>query len=381
MTNWQKLLLIAVLFSACKKPFVPPETLNNTSKYLVIDGVINAGSDSTFIKLSRTKKFENGIVIDHETGAQLTVEGDDNSSYPLVETVTGTYATAGLNLNNSHKYRLRIKTTNGKEYLSDFVVVKNSPPIDSVGFTAKPSQLTIYANTHDAGNNTKYYRWEYTEAWKFHSTYESFWNGTAPRAKEDYVYFCFGKDTSSYITLANTTKLTGDVVYQAPITTIDPSSEKIEIRYSIEVKQYALTSDAYNFWDNLHKNNETNGTIFDAQPSDNQTNYHCLTDPKELVVGYLSVGSVATKRIFIDRGQLLQSYDPQYTYANGCQIDTAYYAKNQYGIFATPTFVAIDGLYFPPTPPFGAPSAVTYSTKDCADCTARGVTQQPSFWK
>lgn len=381
MTNWQKLLLIAILFSACKKPFVPPDALNNTNKYLVIDGVINAGSDSTFIKLSRTKKFENGINIDHETGAQLSVEGDDNSSYPLVETVPGTYASAGLNLNSSHKYRLRIKTTNGEVYLSDFVVVKNSPPIDSVGFTAQLSQLTIYANTHDATNSTKYYRWEYTEAWEFHSTYESFWNGTAPRAKEDYVYFCYGKDTSSYITLANTNKLTNDVVYQAPITTIDPSSEKIEIRYSILVKQYALTSDAYDFWDNLHKNNETNGTIFDAQPSDNQTNYHCLTDPGELVVGYLSVGSVATKRIFIDRDQLLPSYSPKYAYANGCQIDTAYYAKNQYSIFASSSYTAIDGLYFPPIPPFGAPSAVTYSTRDCADCTARGVVQPPSFWR
>ncbi|HEY9000584.1 MAG TPA: DUF4249 domain-containing protein [Mucilaginibacter sp.] len=382
MTNWQKLLLIAVLFSACKKPFVPPNTLNDTNKYLVIDGVINAGSDSTFIKLSRTKKFENGITIDHETGAQLNVEGDDNSSYQLVETVPGTYASAGLNLNASHKYRLRIKTTNGKEYLSDFVVVKNSPLIDSVGFTAKPTALTIYANSHDATNNTKYYRWEYTEAWEFHSTYESFWDGTAPRAKDDYVYYCFAKDTSSYITLATTTKLSNDVVYQAPITTIDPSSEKIEIRYSIEVKQFALTSDAYNFWDNLHKNNETNGTIFDIQPSDNQTNYHCLTDPGELVVGYLSVGSVATKRIFIDRGQLLSSYNPQYAYANGCQVDTAYYAKNQYGIFVPPTtYTAIEGFYYTPPAPFGAPTQITYSTRDCADCTTRGVTQPPSFWR
>jgi hypothetical protein len=380
MKKWWIILVIAA--GACKKPFVPPDTLNNSGKYLVIDGVINAGNDSTFIKLSRTKKFENGIVIDHETGAQLQVEGDDNSSYPLVETVPGTYVTSGLNLNSAHKYRLRIKTTNSKEYLSDFVVVKNSPPIDSVGFAAQPSLLTIYANSHDATNATKYYRWEYTEAWQFHSTYESFWDGTAPRAKENYVYFCYGKDTSSYITLANTTKLTNDVVYQTPITTIDPSSEKIEIRYSIEVKQYALTSDAYSFWDNLHKNNETNGTIFDSQPSDNQTNYHCLTDPGELVVGYLSVGSVATKRIFIDRDQLLKSYNPQYAYANGCQVDTAYYAKSQYGIFTPPmTFVALDGLFFPPIPPFGAPTAITYSTRDCADCTARGVVQPPPFWR
>lgn len=346
----------------------------------MIDGVINAGSDSTFIKLSRTKKFENGIVIDHEIGAQLTVEGDDNSSHHLVETVPGTYASAGLNLGSSHKYRLRIKTTNGKEYLSDFVVVKNSPPIDSVGFKATPLQLTIYANTHDETNNTRYYRWEYTEAWKFHTTYESFYDATSPRIY--YLYYCYASDTSSYISLANTSKLSSDVVYQAPITTIKPSAEKIQVRYSIEIKQYALTSDAYDFWNNLHKNNETNGTIFDEQPSDNQTNYHCLTDPKELVVGYLSVGSIATKRIFINRSQLPASYNPQYEFYSSCTIDTAHQNKGEYDILSDTTErTALNGFFHSPFLPFGVPNEVTYTTRDCADCTSRGVLKPPYFWK
>lgn len=380
MTNRQKLLLITILLSACKKPFVPPNTLNDTNKYLVIDGVINASSDSTFIKLSRTKKFENGIVIDHETGAQLTVEGDDNSNYPLIETVPGTYAIAGLNLSNSHKYRLRIKTTNGKEYLSDFVVVKNSPPIDSVGFTAKPSQLIIYANTHDVTNSTKYYRWEYTEAWKFHTAYESFYDITSPRLY--YIYYCYAADTSSFISLANTTKLNSDVVYQAPVTVIDPSAEKIQIRYSIEVRQYALTSDAYDFWSNLQKNSETNGTIFDAQPSDNQTNYHCLTDPTELVVGYLSAGSVATKRIYIDRSQLPSSYNPQYAFYAGCSVDTAHQNLGEYNMLSdTSNYTSLNGFFHSPFIPFNVPNEVTYTTRSCADCTSRGMVKAPYFWK
>lgn len=381
MTNWQRLLFIVIVFiAACKKPFVPPNALTDTNKYLVIDGVINTGSDSTFIRLSRTKKFENGIQIDHETGAQVTVESDANGIFPLVEISPGTYSAVPLTLENSHKYRLRIKTSNGKEYLSDFVVVKNSPPIDSVGFTAKPSELIIYANTHDATNNTKYYRWEYTEAWRFHTTYKSNYDGTSPRLYS--IYYCYAKDTSSYITLATTAQLTNDIIYQAPITTISPSSEKIQVRYSIEVKQYALTSDAYSFWNNLHKNSETNGTIFDAQPSDNQTNYHCLTDPKELVVGYLSVGSTSSKRIFIDRSQLLASYNPQYAFAGGCSIDTAHYNLNEYDALGdTTNYTALEGFFHSPFLPFGIPNEVTFTTRDCADCTSRGVVPAPYFWR
>ncbi|MDB5141623.1 MAG: hypothetical protein JWQ66_336 [Mucilaginibacter sp.] len=377
MIKWQGFLLIVLLFAGCKKAFTPPGALADINNYLVIDGIINTGNDSTFIKLSRTKKFSMPIVIDHETGAQVTVESDANASYSLHEITPGTYSGPPLTLENSHKYRLRIKTTHDEEYLSDFVVVKNSPPIDSIGFTAKPNGVQIYVNTHDATNNTKYYRWEYTEAWRFHSTYESFFDGQAPRTNS--IYYCYAKDTSSYITLASTTQLSSDVVYQSPITAIAPSSEKIQIRYSIEVKQYALTIDAYNFWNNLHKNSETNGSIFDAQPSDNQTNYHCLTNPGKFVVGYLSAGSTATKRIFINRDQLLPAYNPGYAYA--CTIETLYYAQGYSILSDTLNYTALGGQYYSPFPPFNAPSSVTYTTRDCADCTSRGALKAPYFWK
>ena len=380
MTKPYKLILIALLFMGCRKAFSPPNALSDTNKYLVIDGVINTGSDSTFIRLSRTKKFENGIVIDHETGAQVTVESDANGSYPLSETSPGTYASAPLNLNSTNKYRLHIKTSDGKEYLSDYVVVKNSPPIDSVGFTAKSDGVQIYVNTHDQANNTKYYRWEYSEAWEFHSTYKSLYDGISAKPRSFLIYYCYSHDTSSNIVLASSSGLSNDVIYQSPITSIDPSSEKIEIEYSILVRQYALTSDAYNFWSNLHKNSETNGSIFDAQPSDNQTNYHCLTNPGELVVGYLSAGSTSSKRIFIKREQLLASYNPRYS--GSCSIDTAHYAKNEYGlIFSDPNNVAIDGIIFNPNLPNGIANELTYSTADCVDCRTRGVLQPPPFWK
>ncbi len=57
MKRWWIILIMYIIAAGCKKTFVPPDALNNTNKYLVIDGVINAGSDSTFIKLSRTKNL------------------------------------------------------------------------------------------------------------------------------------------------------------------------------------------------------------------------------------------------------------------------------------------------------------------------------------
>ncbi len=390
MLKWLSALCIALLISGCKKPFTPQGALGDANKYLVIDGTINSGNDSTFIKLSRTKKFDTVIVVDPEKNAQVTVESDANNTYRLPEVSPGTYSAAPLNLSNSHKYRLRIKTSDNKEYISDFVAVKNPPPIDSIGFKALNDGVHLYVNTHDNSNTTRYYRWQYNEDWQFHSWYQSFWIGAARRQADQFRYYCFAKDVSASILIGSSTKLASDVIFQAPIATVPASSEKIETKYSILVKQYALSPDAYSFWENLQKNTDRLGGIFDAQPSENQSNYHCVSNPNELVVGYLSVGSVATKRIFITRSQLLPGYEAKDQY--GCQIDTEYYAKAPF--YSHPPgstspdindpnsgYTSVDGLFYNPPAPFGLPNAITYSKTVCADCTVRGAQTPPPFWK
>jgi len=384
MIKWRNILLIVLLFVGCKKAFTPPGALSSTAKYLVIQGVINSGNDSTIINLSRTKIFDTVINIEVETGAQVTVESDANNTYPLTETTPGTYSSGALNLDNSHKYRLNIKTSDNKNYVSDFVAVKNAPPIDSVGFKAQQDGVHIFVNAHDGANTTHYYRWEYSEAWQFHSYYESFWSGLMPRMANDFVYQCYTNDISNSILISSTAKLSQDVVYQAPIAAIPSTSEKIETKYSILVKQYALTSDAYSFWQNLQNNTNQLGSIFDAQPTQNQSNYHCLTNPAEIVVGYLSVGGVTTKRIFITASQLLPSYSPANVY--GCSLDTAYYYHDP--SYFDPSILgpnsgntSILGLYGSPNPPFSQPNSITYSRTVCADCTVRGSLGPPPFWK
>lgn len=378
MLKWPILIFVALLAVSCKKAFEPKDALTDTNRYLVIEGAINTGADSTFITLSRTKKYGPGIQIDRETNAQLIIESDASDTYSLYEVRPGVYSAAPLNLDDAHKYRLHIKTANGKEYLSDYVVVKNSPPIDSVGFSQETDGVHIYVNTHDDAGSTKYYRWEYMETWQFQSFFKSYMLGDEPR------HVCYATDTSTAVLLANSNKLSSDLIYQAPIAFIPGTSEKIEARYTIIVKQYALTADAYDFWLGLQKNTDRLGSIFDAQPSANQSNFHCVTDPREFVVGYLSAGRAATKRIFISASQLLSSY--QVKYPVGCKLDSAFYYHEPF--YTDPKVLGpeagttpIEPFYIAPLGPFGAPNFITYSTTTCVDCTIRGKTEPPPYWR
>lgn len=385
--KWSLALCIVLMAFGCKKAFYPAEITSDKNSYLVIEGVIDNGSDSTIIKLSRTQKIDTIHTINPEPNALVTVESDANSSFALTETMPGRYAAPPVGLDAAHKYRLHIKTAGHKEYVSAYVAVKNSPPIDSIGFDAQADGVQIYLNSHDATDNTHYYRWTYSETWQFHSKYPSGYdNGLAARKVSEQIFNCFANDTSTNVVLASSTKLARDIIYQAPITKIPATAEKIETRYSILVRQYALSSDAYAFWQNLQNNTEKLGSIFDVLPSENQTNYRCLSNPGELVVGYLSVGRTVTRRIFISADQLPTSYSA--VYPCFCQLDTVFNnpphpLTRSYNEVVGPNspYLIVSGLFLPPPDPFGHPTAYTYSIILCVDCTVRGKRDAPAFWK
>lgn len=386
-------ILILVLFAGCKKLYNPP-AISAPNSYLVVEGVINSGSDSTVIKLSHTVNLASKITLNPVGGAVLTVESDQAAVYPLTETPNGLYVARGLNLDNSRKYRLRIKTAN-EEYLSDFVAVGNAPPIDSVNFVIRSNGIDIYSNTHDANNNTKYYRWDYQETWIIHSQFNSFFksNGDTVLARDyinDQIYTCWASSNSSTIILNSSAKLARDVIVNNPIIFIPSSSEKLSSKYSILVKQYALTGDAYSFWLNLKKNTEQLGSIFDAQPSQINGNIHSTTNPSEAVIGYVSVGRVASTRIFIANQQL-----PAWADMSGdptCTLDTFYYAYTPRGSTTPINQVNLHinynkGASYPEipvqaiSPPGSLPIGYSASEPSCVDCTLRGTNKQPLFWK
>jgi hypothetical protein len=383
--------------TSCKKPYNPPATASPGS-YLVVEGVINSGSDSTVIKLSRTVNLSNTGTQNPELRASVAVESDQGVVSPLTEATNGKYVSAGLNLNNSHTYRLSIKTQNNEQYYSDYVAVLNSPPIDSVYFKITNTGLNIYSATHDPSNTIKYYRWDYGETWIIHSFYDSGFisNGDTvlERTLSQQIYTCWTTDTSSTIVLGSSAKLAKDVIVDNPITSLVSTSPKIANEYSILLRQYALTADAYNFWTNLEKNTQQLGSIFDAQPSEINGNIHSAINPNEPVIGYISVGSTSSTRIFI-LSQQLPAWPPNENYPDCSPPDFykdylyVYYPLNsQIPVNQVDEFINYNkGANYPWIPviaiqqPGGPILGFTAALPNCVDCTLQGTNKQPAYWR
>jgi hypothetical protein len=361
--------LAAVIFvSGCKERYDIPVKATSQA-LLVVEGLLNSGNGITKINLSRTATLNRSTINNPELQAQLSVEGNDNSSFPLLENGGGVYS-AQLSLNNDKLYRLRIHTSNGKEYVSDFVPVKNTPDIDTVGWERSDKGVGIYLNTHDPQNNTRYYRWEYTETWEIHSTYFALYryvNGQIVPLNlpaED-ISVCWKTNHSSSIILGSSARLVSDDLRNIPMVLIPPHSDKLSVRYSILVKQYALTRAAYDYFQVMKTNTESLGTIFDPQPSDIRGNIRNVNDPQERVIGMITAGDVKEKRIFI-RNTDVQGWD----FSMYC-----------------PTFFVDDipdsiKKYIPSYYPYSySGNGYWVSTPACVDCTIRGgITTKPSFW-
>lgn len=372
------LFMLAILLPSCKEKFVSPAPPIITG-YLVVEGVINNGGGETNLKLSRTSDLNTNTNI-YEKGAMVKLEGSNNTSWMLFENNDGNYSINNLQLDTAYKYRLVINTSNKEEYESDFVPVRNNPPIDSISWVKDNRGVTIFINTNDPENKTRYYQWEYFETWEFHAAFDAslkyVTSSTFPRIiverrdiSDPAIFKCWQFNPSTNIILGSSAKLSRDII-QLPLTNITPASWKLSVMYSIFVKQYAWSKEGFEFLERMKKNTESVGSVFDAQPSELNTNFKCISNPNLPVIGFFNICTIREQRIFIKNSQL-----PDWNYRQPCptveienQPDSI--VRKATGLLPIQPVVATPFLIIT----FSASNAI------CVDCTLRGSNVKPLYW-
>ena len=366
---------VPALLISCKRPYEPP-AIKVDNKFLAIDAtLINSADSPSVFTISRTVKLTDTTQsIYPESGAIVSVEDSTGSSFPFFEREPGKYVSAPLSLNASDKYRLKIATSSGGQYASDFINVEQTPPIDSISWQQQ-NDVFIFLNTHDPSNNTVYYRWDFAETWQYTSPLDA--ELSQDKGHIFYVdstnqtHTCWRTTNSTQLLTGTSVALTQNVINKAAIATIPRNSQKISSRYSILVKQYGLSEKAYQYFQVLKKTTENLGSIFDAQPTQLSGNIHSVSNPSEIVIGYFTASSVTQKRIFISKNEVT---DWNYVYS-GRECDATTISTNP-DIY----------LYNYPDPGFApyyfsSSSTLFIARKECVDCrTQGGVNQKRPYW-
>jgi len=379
-------VVIAVLVltnGGCLEPYAPA-LITADYNYLVIDGFL-VGNDSTFIKLSRSQAIGDPVPYESEIHATVEVESEEGTKYSLSEKSNGVYVAPPLNLTPSLNYRLHIRTDDTKEYYSEYVPLKPSPSLDSVTWKENTATESVHFNVfaHDPENNTRYYLWTADETWKYVSAGFSIYyykNGEIlPRSSSTEIYECWKTIDTGNIYLHSSSTLAEDIISEFELLAIPQASRKFYFGYSLLVKQYALTPEAYAYWSMIKKNSENLGSLFDPLPAQPFSNIHCVNNPAERVIGLFSATTVQKKRIHFIR-QDLSGPNSNYSPTGYEDCNAGIILLNDISPSSLQKKLIYD-KYHSPVEPFEHLGYVV-GHEDCVDCRKKGgVNVKPDYWR
>lgn len=369
-------IVVAVIFAkGCVTPF-EPEGIKAIDNMIVIEGNILL-NDITRVMISRSLALNSESTIDYVSKANVWVENQNGVRYVGYESKQGKKIEYQINtngLNPALKYKLCV-TIGSKRYESELLSVLVAPQIDSIGFKTNPvkKSVTFYVNTHDPQNKTRYYKWNYTEDWEFKSEYMTGieYDPNTKSVKDlpwdKNRYYCWNKGVSSSILIATTSNLNQDVVFQQEIASMGSTDLRINLLYSMELTQMAITRDAYIYWENIKRNSDKIGGLFSPQPSEIKGNIKCINNPSEKVLGYISAGVISKKRIFA-KAEDIGIYE-----SRSCQ---SVLSNPENPVPMESLFSAgMDIVYYSEPE-----NTHLWVEKHCVDCRLNGTKIKPWFW-
>lgn len=375
---------VLILFASCTEPYIPELNDNETLKTLMVEGYINADGDSEYRLGYITPLYkETDSSYTRVTDARLSIEEENGQVFnDFTYTDNSRYIIHHPALKLTSKYRLRIKTGN-REYLSEFVPVLVSPEIENLRWKQNIEEgLRFYLDTQS--DDQAYYRWEFEEAWRFKTPNMSLFlfDGTEVRERrthERFPLFCYMTEKSSGIHLHTTENQNENTVKDFNIHFIPNFSEKLGMRYTLLVKQYALTKEAFGYWSLVKKNSEAIGDIFGTMPTELTGNISCISHPEEKVIGMIEAGKIAEKKIAADYIDFAVPWSYKYSFYGSCVVLERVPKKDANAFFTTnPQYTPVDETSF------GSSTALThfsYTVNLCVDCSMKGSKEPPAFWE
>lgn len=376
------LFILLPVISSCIYPF-EPKGLEESESIITVEGDIICGDTSVFtisrsINLSDNNKSlvtlkADSVYVEDENGEKIAaavVESRDNNFY---EKARYKYVADTKSLNPDLRYRLVVVLPESSVYLSEYVPVLQSPPIDSITYqvTSDRHALRIMVHSVSEVDSLKYFRWDFEEDWEFTARYFAEWRYDERTLSlleipfSENRYYCWKKDSSKDILVFNTEKLDKNRVDAFVVKDIDYHDDRISLIYAITVRQKMITKRGYEYWSNIRKNNDQTGGIFSPQPSEMSGNVYSLHNPSEPVIGFISACRPSSLRKFISR-----DYVTIYKDVSICVEDTLDVKKWQ-----TAYSQGKDVAYI-----IGKDGKVVWGSGICVDCTRTGTKKRPDFW-
>lgn len=363
---------------------------------IVIEATLTDEEKVQKIFLSRTYEFnEEGPF--PERNATVVITANEGLRIPFSEVEPGVYSSAeAFAAQPDVDYELSVTTERGRNYTSPKVQLSARTEIEKVYARRELNSIgneiiTILVDSNDPSRSSNYYRYEYEETYKI----------VAPDwTRNDFVVYevdsispdairpleertCYNTVNSNQIILTTTTNLSEDRVSGFPVRNISADDPVIGHRYSILVKQYVQSQEAYSYYDVLNQLSGSDNVLSQLQPGFIASNIRSTEDRNEKVLGFFQVSSVTEKRLFFNYedffpGEPLPPYFVECGRAAPPLVSPA--IPPTY-----PLFEAIDAnlvkFLIENINPGDLEGPYVVVPRACGDCTALGTPEKPDFWE
>ncbi|MGV3541177.1 MAG: DUF4249 domain-containing protein [Rufibacter sp.] len=338
--SWQLgLLLWAALLTGCVDTV--ELKMPSSDKLLVINGLVSTDPGPYFVRINLTSPYGAGILpVDQSIrDAVVRIEDEKGNVEVLAQQEYGLYRTSpyGMRGRVGGEYTLTVTLKDGRVYQSKTEVMPAVPAIEgaevvyeektvlnSDNLEVPDNRYHVLLSTQDPAEQRNFYRWDWTgvyevstQPWEYVER-DPRTGKIVPRPKSCCTT-CWVKDSVNAIQVTDDRLFNGNMVRGQRVASIPVTAQTFNIRYRVELRQYSLTEDAFEYWRVLGIQTAKTGSVLDPPPANPRGNIFNVNNPDEQVMGFFGASAVARKILNLRREDLA-SPPPVFDYDDDCRI-------------------------------------------------------------
>jgi hypothetical protein len=377
--NGLLLLLLFTVGYSCVSPY--EADIENEPQLISIEASLIKGEPEQTVKVSITASLNSSTFIPVR-GCDVSLIDEFDNAWHFRDLTGGIYRTSvpDEELIHGHNYKIRVITSDGNVYESDYEMLNSGIEVDSLYYdiedkvdniSGEPyTGIQFFLDVKAGEEESRYFRWRIDETYEYTSfapiSYFYLDDSHTPILPADpwAVYRCWQGGEISGLFQSSTMNLFQNEKKRIHLNYVSALTERLRIKYSLQVKQYTLSEDAYNYFEQNRLATEEADGLYTRQPRQPITNIVNVDDESERVLGYFWASTQTSKRIFVPRIEEMEVPAEECAYWE--------YSDLEDGEGPFPIYLFDDKN-----------SGKLYvSSRDCFDCTRRGGSNtRPDYWE
>lgn len=279
--------------------------IDDLTPRLVVEGYVSNEQKPVEVRLSWTANYGYDSYTPMVSGALVCLLDNRGNCVDLPEREEGVYSTAGTGFRAlaGHSYAIQISLPDGRSYSSVPELLPSSLGIDSAyfeyfrreqfgptGYTEMVPAIQLYADIPNSPAERDYLLWKWEGTFEF----------VPPLA--DRSFSCWVTETENYkrFNLFTDDFYEDSRIKNLEIDIIDVDF-KFGVKYVVEIQQYTIGSNAYEYFKGLKHQLERNGSFSDPSPYRVIGNIKNQEDADEVVLGYFYAAGVSSRHLAVKR--------------------------------------------------------------------------------